>query len=146
MAWLTPQGGGSAFYFDMEKMCIVIKGEHFTGSETFKRSFEDALVIGCVFADYELEGANLMGAAFVDCTFEKVNFYWASMFKARFIKCRLEAVDFRGANMAETVFAECRIERCDFSKDNLGADTDITQVTFFESEHIDHTNDKPTKA
>jgi uncharacterized protein YjbI with pentapeptide repeats len=118
-------------------MPSVIQNERFSGDESLKRCFQDTIFVDCQFEDYVLEGAQLTSAVFVSCLFRRVDFYWASMYQSRFIKCDLEEVDFRGASMLETVFALSRLVRCNFAHDNLGADTDLSSVTFHLSEQID---------
>ena len=127
-------------------MPTVIQSQHFGGNDTFKRSFEEIVLVDCRFEDYVLEGANLTDAVFVGCSFKNVDFYWASVFRAKFIKCSLEEVSLRGASMDEVVFASCRLIRCNFSHDNLGGDTDLSPVTFHNSEQIDCDYTKLKKA
>jgi uncharacterized protein YjbI with pentapeptide repeats len=114
-----------------------MQNQRFTGNETFKRSFEELTVADSEFEEYILEGANLMDAVFERCTFKKVDFYWASMFRAKFVNCSLEDVDLRGANMEGASFTGCRLVRCDFSRDNLGAETNLSPVRFEDTEQVD---------
>ncbi len=113
----------------------IYRGERFTGVESLKREFEDAILLDCRFEDYRLEGANLVAAVFVGCTFRKVDFYWSLAFRAKFISCDLEDVSFRGGNLDEAVFLSCRLVRCDFAQDNLGGDTEFGSVVFRDSRH-----------
>jgi uncharacterized protein YjbI with pentapeptide repeats len=128
-------------------MPTVIQNQRFTGNETSeRRSFEEVVFVDCRFEDYVLEGANLADAVFVGCSFRKVDFYWAYVYRARFIKCELEEVSLRGASMDEVVFVGCRLVRCDFSHDNLGGNTDLSQVTFHDSQQTDCDHTKFKKA
>lgn len=126
----------------------VFRSRKFTGNQhrtaelaeldpPLAKQFEDATVVDCQFEDYTSEGARLYCATFENCSFKNVDFYWASAFCTRFIRCQFEDVDFRGANLTDAVFKECRLLRCDFSPDNLGATTDLTKVSFEDTEQID---------
>src|SRR3989339_2102322 len=135
-----PRGAGTFTLMPFVRPQIMKKiftNKRYSGNATFKRSFEDATFVNCRFEDYVAQGANLMDTIFVHCSFRNVDFYWASMFRAQFIKCDLEEVSLRGANMNEVLFGDCRLVRCDFSHDNLGGNTDISSVTFHNSQRVE---------
>lgn len=126
----------------------VVQSEHFTGSETGSgRSFEERIVIDCVFEDYTNEGAMLSNSVFIGCAFKNVDFYWAHLFRTRFLNCEFDVVDLRGADLADAVFVDCRLFRCDFSNDNLGGDTSLTKTLFHESKQTDcrYSTEPPSK-
>jgi len=98
---------------------------------------DSALVLDCAFTRCELAGAILSDALLVQCEFTDVSFYWAQMFRTVFLDCSFSGVDFRGANMEECMFVRCSLTKCDFSRDNLGTETDLSNVSFSESEQHD---------
>lgn len=121
-------------------MTLIIQSHVFHGNEPTSKpplDLEEAIVIDCRFDQYVHEGAPWTGAVFVGCTFKDVDLYWGHFFRTRFIRCTLENVDFRGANLEETAFVGSRLVRCDFSNDNLGGTTDVSTVSFHETERIE---------
>ena len=118
-------------------MTEVFHARHFTGKETSKLDFDDAVFVNCTFEDCEHTPAAPSYTVFVNCVFQRVDFYWAVLFMTRFIGCELEEVDFRGAGLTEVVFSQCKLTRCDFSHDNLGGDTSLDSVLFHDTERID---------
>ena len=110
-------------------MRSLIQKQRFEGA---RNSFDadSALVLDCSFANTLMQGSMLSDAIFVRCEFTSVSLYWASMFRTLFLECSFAGVEFRGANMEESMFVRCTLTECDFSRDNVGAVTDLSAVSF----------------
>lgn len=127
-------------------MRSLIQKQHFEGA---RNSFDadSALVLDSSFTNALMQGAMLSDAMFVRCEFNSVSLYWASMFRTLFLECSFANVEFRGANMEESMFVHCTLIECDFSRDNVGAVTDLTTVSFTDSLRTDckYDGDGPSK-
>jgi len=121
-------------------MRTVIQNQSYT---THQNGFDadSALVLDSTFASCNIEAAILTDAVIVRCQFTSISLYWAQMFRTLFLECSFADVDFRGANMEQCMFVRCTLRRCDFSRDNLGGETDLSKVTFTDSQQIDCKHD-----
>lgn len=98
---------------------------------------DSALVLDSTFTGCSMQGAILTDAVIVRCQFSDVSLYWGHMFRTVFLECSFTDVEFRGANMELCMFVRCKLTRCDFSRDNLGGKTDLTEVSFADSQQVD---------
>ena len=113
-------------------MRTVIQNQSYsTDSNGFNA--DTTLVLDSKFTGCNLEGAVLADAVIVRCQFNGVSLYLAWMFRTVFLECSFVDVDFRGANMEQCMFVRCTLSRCDFSRDNLGGETDLSEVSFADS-------------
>lgn len=117
-------------------MSEIYRSRHFAAGSPKDIPLHTSLFIDCTFEDYPEDGKDIRESSFVRCHFSRSSLCKAQMHAAKFLECDFIDVDFRAANLVDAVFSRCTFRRCYFSRDNLGAETDLTHTRFIDSKPI----------